>query len=90
MSAKTLRDVKRTAHLIASAILIAYLYTPVGENEVTAVMVRVMVVPMLVGTGLVMWQMPRLRRWATAIAYRRHQRVNSPPNGDRRARVTGR
>jgi hypothetical protein len=41
---------------------LAYLYTPLAANPVFGVMVRVMVVPVLVGTGLAMWLWPRLRR----------------------------
>jgi hypothetical protein len=63
VSSKKQRQILRTAHLVAFAILATYLYSPLSSNAVFSVMVRVMVVPMLMVTGLLMWQLPRLRRW---------------------------
>lgn len=62
MNAKQQRDVQRSVHLVASAILLVFLYTPLGDNDVFQLMVRVMVFPLLVVTGTLMWQMPRIRR----------------------------
>jgi UPF0716 family protein affecting phage T7 exclusion len=76
LSAKTRRDVQRSAHLVASVILLAYLYTPLGDNDVIGVMIRVMVVPVLAVTGLLMWQWPRVRRMLRA---RRAQRAHVQP-----------
>lgn len=60
--AKKRRGIQRMAHLVASVMLLAYLYTPLGENEVFGVMLRVMVVPVIAVSGLLMWQWPRLSR----------------------------
>ena len=62
MTPKKQRDVLRSAHLVAAVILIAYLYTPLGDNAVFNIMVRAMVVPVMVVTGLLRWQMPRIRK----------------------------
>jgi thiosulfate reductase cytochrome b subunit len=66
VTAKKLRDVQRVVHFIAAAVVLAYIYTPLNDNPISGVMVKVMAVPMLVGSGLLMWQMPRLRRWRRA------------------------
>jgi hypothetical protein len=63
ISGKQRRDILRSVHLVASLILLGYLYTPLGDNDVFYVMVRVMVVPVLAVSGLLMWQTPRLQRW---------------------------
>jgi hypothetical protein len=67
MSAKALRDRARVAHLLEGAVLIAYLYTPVGDDNVARAFVRILVVPAMVATGLVMWKLPALRRLARAL-----------------------
>ena len=59
--AKVARSVQRSVHLVASVLLLAYLYSPLGENPVFDVMVRVMIIPVLVGSGVVMWQWRRVR-----------------------------
>lgn len=62
MNTKQQRDGQRAVHLVASAILLAYLYTPLGDNDLLQVMVRAVIVPIVLITGVLMWQMPRLRR----------------------------
>ena len=59
---RKVRAVQRSFHFVASAILLVYLYTPLGANAVYSFMVRAMVVPMLAVTGILMWQMPRIRK----------------------------
>ena len=56
---------------MAGVLLILYLYTPVGDQPVRQIMVRVTVVPVLVIPGLLMWQMPRIRRLRWRRATRR-------------------
>jgi hypothetical protein len=51
MCGKMQRDIQRSVHLVASAILIAYLYTTLGDNNIFDTMVRAMVIPMLLVTG---------------------------------------
>ena len=58
ISNKTLRNVLRAAHLVVAALIGAYLYSPLGEMEWFAILVKVATLPVLVLTGLSMWQMP--------------------------------
>jgi hypothetical protein len=60
MTAARQRKLQRLAHLLAGAILLAYVYVPVGAEIESAV--RMLVFPLLVVTGIAMWQAPRLRR----------------------------
>lgn len=61
-NAKTVRMVQRGVHLGGSLVLVLYLYTPLSENEVFAIMLRAMVFPVVTASGLLMWQWPRARR----------------------------
>jgi hypothetical protein len=72
-SAAKQRKTQRLAHLAGGLLLIAYVYGPVGPQAET--LVRLLVVPLLVLTGLLMWQAPRIRRLLKA---RRGGR-NAPP-----------
>ena len=49
-------------HLIVAALVGAYLYSPLGEIEWYENLVRISVLPVLVMTGLSMWQMPALTK----------------------------
>ncbi len=57
MSNKNLRNVLRTIHLLIAALVIAYIYSPLGNVEWFGSLVRIST-PVLTLTGLVMWQMP--------------------------------
>lgn len=58
------RRTLRLGHLIEGALLAAYVYTPLGEWDLGRLFVRVVVVPAIVVTGLLMWKLPALRAWA--------------------------
>lgn len=60
MSAAQQRKAQRAVHLIAGLVLIAYLYGPL-EDQLQDV-VRFLVLPLLVVTGIAMWQAPRIRK----------------------------
>lgn len=65
-SAARQRRAQRLAHLVAGVLLLGYVYLPVpgGARSI----VRFLVLPVLVATGVVMWQAPRLRRMRRALA----------------------
>ena len=62
LSAKKTRDVQRAVHLVAGVILLLYVYTPMGDQPIPELMVRVMAFPVLAISGLLQWQWPRVRR----------------------------
>lgn len=47
-------------HLVDAALLLLYVYTPLGSHQVFSAAVRFVAIPQMVVTGLVMWQLPRL------------------------------
>ena len=60
MTAAQQRKAQRIVHLAAALVLIAYLYVPLDAELQDAV--RFVVLPVLVVTGIAMWQAPRIRR----------------------------
>ena len=57
LSNKTLRTVLRAIHLVIGALVVVYIYTPLGNVEWFGSLVRISI-PILTITGLSMWQMP--------------------------------
>lgn len=62
ISNKTLRNILRAVHLMIAGLISAYLYTPLGSMEWFEILVKVTVMPVLVTTGVSMWQMPFLTK----------------------------
>jgi hypothetical protein len=60
MTASQQRKLQRAVHLTASTLLLAYVYAPVDDRLQN--LVRAVVFPLLLLTGLAMWQAPRIRR----------------------------
>jgi hypothetical protein len=60
MTAAQRRRVQGAVHLAAALVLLAYLYAPLEVQLQDAV--RFVVLPVLVVTGVAMWQAPRIRR----------------------------
>lgn len=79
MTAGQQRKVQRAFHLLAGALLLAYLYLPVAR-ELDDV-VRFVGFPLLALTGIAMWQAPRMRRRLKAA---RRALAEETPRLDRR------
>ncbi len=62
ISNKTLRNLLRVIHLVVAALIGAYLYSPLGDVAWFVNVVRASVLPVLLVTGLSMWQMPVLTK----------------------------
>lgn len=63
LSNKRQRDIQRVTHLISAAALISYVYLPLGSAPFVTTLMQLVVVPVLGATGMLMWQLPQLRRW---------------------------
>ncbi len=63
VSNKRQRDIQRVMHLIGAAVLISYVYIPLGSVPFVTTLMQVVVVPVLGVTGMLMWQLPQLRKW---------------------------
>ncbi|HEX5502567.1 MAG TPA: hypothetical protein VFW96_08075 [Thermomicrobiales bacterium] len=62
MSGKQQRDILRIFHLVGAALIGVALYAPAAHLGVLLLIVRVVVIPLMVLTGLWMWQQARVRR----------------------------
>lgn len=60
---KRTRDRQRVAHMVGGLLLVAYVYVPGGPGAVLETAVRWVGLPALVGSGVVMWQWAKIRRW---------------------------
>ena len=60
--AKRTRTTQRGIHLFTGLVLVAYGYAVPATDSLLAAVIRWLVLPLLVATGLAMWQWPRLRR----------------------------
>jgi hypothetical protein len=78
IGAGTLRRAQRRAHLLAGAVLFAYVYAPLGADLEDVV--RFAVFPVLALTGIAMWQAARIRRAMRSVSAIWHRR-SAEPNG---------
>ena len=62
-SNKSLRNLLRVIHLVVAGLIGAYLYSPLGSLDWYENLVRISVIPILLFTGLSMWQMPALTKF---------------------------
>ena len=62
-SNKSLRNSFRVIHLVVAGLIGVYIYSPLGTVEWYANLVRASVLPILLITGISMWQMPSLTKW---------------------------
>lgn len=56
------RDLQRVVHLATGVALLAYVYAGPPPSSGLAVAVRSFLLPVLVLSGIAMWQWPKLRR----------------------------
>ena len=61
-SNKFLRTLLRATHLVVAVLIGAYIYSPLGAIEWYVGLVRASVLPLLLITGLCMWQMPAITK----------------------------
>ena len=62
ISNKRLRDLQRVIHLVGAAILGVYIYSPWGNDPTFAFLTKFVVIPVLIISGGILWQMPRITK----------------------------
>lgn len=70
ITGRTLRTLSRALHLVGSALIGAYVYSPLGDLSWFTALMQFGVIPLLALSGLVMWQQARVLRWLRARAER--------------------
>ena len=68
MSNKTLRQVTRLVHTLAGISFPLLVYSPLGDSSAFLTFNRVLLVPTVVLSGVLMWQPPRVSKWLKARA----------------------
>ncbi len=63
MKASTERKIMRWVHIILSVPIVGYLYGPVASIPVSAMIVRWIIFPLLVLSGLWMWKGHFVKKW---------------------------
>jgi hypothetical protein len=61
LSAKALRTIQRAVHVVLGVVLLAIVFTPLGDAAFGSVL-RVVAAPLVVLTGVLMWQHGRVVR----------------------------
>lgn len=82
LSGKHVRDLQRAVHLLGGLLVMASIYSPLRDQAVLDALVQVVVIPVMVVTGLAMWQAARLRRLLGRFrpaAATHPTRANRPP-----------
>jgi hypothetical protein len=74
MTPRKRRRAQRRVHLLAAAVLLAYVYAPVGAELQDVV--RLAAFPVLAVTGIAMWQAARIRRALRSVRATRRPRSN--------------
>ncbi|MER6000130.1 hypothetical protein ACIHFD_10490 [Nonomuraea sp. NPDC051941] len=62
MKARQIRTIQRAVHLIAGLAIIAYVYLAPPADSPAHVAIRWVILPVLLASGVAMWQWPRIRR----------------------------
>jgi uncharacterized membrane protein YeaQ/YmgE (transglycosylase-associated protein family) len=62
MKAVQKRNIGRWIHLITGSIIATFIYSPWGTDYYFAVIVKFLIIPVLIGTGLWLWKGHLLRR----------------------------
>jgi len=62
VSNKQIRDIQRVTHLVAALLLLLYVYIPLGSVPLLTTVLQFAVLPLLIATGMLMWQWTRLRK----------------------------
>ena len=66
ISNKQIRDIQRAVHLVTAFVVVCCIYLPSESVPLLTTIVRFAVLPLLVLTGILMWQWTRLRKWFTS------------------------
>ena len=62
LSGKQQRTILRYSHLVAGLLNVFFIYTPLGDVPAFELLVQIILVPVIVITGVWMWQQARVRK----------------------------
>ncbi len=62
LSGKQQRTILRYSHLVAGMLNVFFIYTPLGDVSAFQLLVQIILVPVIIITGVWMWQQARVRK----------------------------
>jgi hypothetical protein len=62
LSGKQQRTILRYSHLLAGMLNVLFIYTPLGDVWAFQLLVQIILVPVIIITGVWMWQQARVRK----------------------------
>jgi hypothetical protein len=62
LSGKQQRTILRYSHLLAGMLNVFFIYTPLGDVWAFQLLVQIILVPVIIITGVWMWQQARVRK----------------------------
>ena len=65
LSGKQQRTILRYSHLLAGMLNVFFVYTPLGDVWAFQLLVRIILVPVIIITGVWMWQQAQVRKLLT-------------------------
>ncbi len=80
LSGKQQRTILRHSHLVAGMLNVFFIYTPLGDVSAFQLLVQIILVPVIIITGVWMWQQARVRK---RIAKRLRQRGQKGLNSEK-------
>ncbi len=71
LSGKQQRTILRYSHLLAGMLNVFFIYTPLGDVPEFQLLVQIILVPVIIITGVWMWQQARVRKLIAKGSWRR-------------------
>ena len=69
MSSKQIRIFMRYAHLIEGVLIAIFIYSPTAQSSaVYTALIQFVVLPFIILSGVVMWQLPRINKFRRRFA----------------------
>ncbi len=65
LSGKQQRTILRYTHLLAGMLNVFFIYTPLGDISEFELLVQIILIPVIIITGVWMWQQARMRKLIT-------------------------
>ena len=63
MSPSTIRKCLRWSHISVGGVIVAYVFSPLHSDPLATLVARLSLLPVVILTGLALWQQGRFTRW---------------------------
>ncbi len=62
MSNKQFRQIVRFGHIVEGVLIAIYIYSPLSSNPAFDALIKFVILPLIVLSGLALWQQPRVMK----------------------------